>query len=517
MTNTEHSTTREIPWRVLLKPHWLLLGFLMLLGLLRGALELIPTSIEIGPDTTVLDGPVRPDGTIDYTAVIEAEWSKDSVPEENAMVDLMRAFGPEWIYEADPDEYFEKLGITEATDASKMFVSLETVLAEHGLDQYTEESVEKSWALDVAETRPWSADEFPLLMEWLDHNQVPLAHVMNASQRSQFYAPIMHDDEVASLYGWRLPESEMISKSIELLVIQAMHDIAKRDIDSAIEHTLAAHRLSSLSATHPTLLMYVSHYRRLDPVMDAYHAILQSDATSLAQIEQLRHAIREIPATGDPIHLVDTTNRYSALDLIQTTFAHGMPEEYGTGKEPSAGTFDPNPALRLVNETYDEIVAAMQIDDRRQRVAAIDRCDVRISKLPSASDEMLLLGRVMGSRATISHHYAKEFVETWVSGADYLKHFQEQETAYPLVIDTGFAIERYRTQQGEYPRELADLVPHHMDQVPIDPFTGNPLQYRLTGESFLVYSVGPDELDDDRVGPWEADDIAFGDRPREEE
>ena len=58
------------------------------------------------------------------------------------------------------------------------------------------------------------------------------------------------------------------------------------------------------------------------------------------------------------------------------------------------------------------------------------------------------------------------------------------------------AIERYRLARGSLPKELADLVPRYIDKVPIDPFDGKPLRYKLTEPGYIVYSIGEDGTDE---------------------
>ncbi len=60
------------------------------------------------------------------------------------------------------------------------------------------------------------------------------------------------------------------------------------------------------------------------------------------------------------------------------------------------------------------------------------------------------------------------------------------------------ALERYRLAHGEYPGALDALAPQLIDKLPHDLIGGEPLQYRrLYGGSFLLYSVGWNETDDD--------------------
>lgn len=54
------------------------------------------------------------------------------------------------------------------------------------------------------------------------------------------------------------------------------------------------------------------------------------------------------------------------------------------------------------------------------------------------------------------------------------------------------AIERYRLAKGKPPGQLTDLVPAYLVEVPVDPFDGQPIRYRLTEPGYVVYSVGED-------------------------
>ncbi len=66
-------------------------------------------------------------------------------------------------------------------------------------------------------------------------------------------------------------------------------------------------------------------------------------------------------------------------------------------------------------------------------------------------------------------------------------------------------IERYRLAKGSLPKELADLAPRYIDKVPIDPFDGKPLRYKLTEPGYILYSIGEDGTDE---GGLEKDKIA---------
>jgi hypothetical protein len=81
--------------------------------------------------------------------------------------------------------------------------------------------------------------------------------------------------------------------------------------------------------------------------------------------------------------------------------------------------------------------------------------------------------------------------------------FHASQAQYRCAL-TALALERYRLARGEWPKALADLVPAHLGKVPTDPYDGKPLRFRRLADGVLVYSVGPDGVDNggaiDRMG-----------------
>ncbi|HJN14683.1 MAG TPA: hypothetical protein QGH10_04300, partial [Armatimonadota bacterium] len=80
------------------------------------------------------------------------------------------------------------------------------------------------------------------------------------------------------------------------------------------------------------------------------------------------------------------------------------------------------------------------------------------------------------------------------------------------IIATALAL--YKARAGTLPKSLDELSPSVLDEVPPDPYTGEPLKYeRLDGGSYRLYSVGADREDDGGIGdsePGERDgDVIF--------
>jgi hypothetical protein len=58
---------------------------------------------------------------------------------------------------------------------------------------------------------------------------------------------------------------------------------------------------------------------------------------------------------------------------------------------------------------------------------------------------------------------------------------------------------RFRLDHGTLPSHLDELVPAYLDAVPLDPFDGHPLRLAVKNDHRIIYSVGPDLVDDGGV------------------
>jgi len=71
-----------------------------------------------------------------------------------------------------------------------------------------------------------------------------------------------------------------------------------------------------------------------------------------------------------------------------------------------------------------------------------------------------------------------------------------RSTADNNLLAATLALHAYKLDHGGYPAALSSLVPHYLPAVPGDPFSPGQLQYRLRGNGYALYSIGPDGKDD---------------------
>lgn len=77
------------------------------------------------------------------------------------------------------------------------------------------------------------------------------------------------------------------------------------------------------------------------------------------------------------------------------------------------------------------------------------------------------------------------------------------------LLNTDLAIRMHQRQHGHLPDSLQDLIRGILLELPLDPYSGKPLIYRTTESGFLLYSVGPDGVDDGGLH-WELIPVGVG-------
>jgi hypothetical protein len=68
--------------------------------------------------------------------------------------------------------------------------------------------------------------------------------------------------------------------------------------------------------------------------------------------------------------------------------------------------------------------------------------------------------------------------------------------AYLRCLIVGLAAERYRVRHGVWPAAANDLVPNELSAVPLDPYDGQSIRFLPVADGVVVYSVGPNAVDD---------------------
>lgn len=73
----------------------------------------------------------------------------------------------------------------------------------------------------------------------------------------------------------------------------------------------------------------------------------------------------------------------------------------------------------------------------------------------------------------------------------------ERGKAHKAFLAVALALRAYSLEHRRLPKELPDLTPDYLKSIPNDPFAeDSPVKYRVEGERYTLYSIGPDGVDD---------------------
>ena len=81
-----------------------------------------------------------------------------------------------------------------------------------------------------------------------------------------------------------------------------------------------------------------------------------------------------------------------------------------------------------------------------------------------------------------------------------------------MTTTAGLGLMTFKRKNAAYPETLDKLIPEFLDAIPLDPFTGRALVYRKGDAGFILYSLGPDQHDDNGT-PRQIGKNATGNEP----
>jgi len=356
--------------------------------------------IDIGPDTTVVSGPLHPDGTIDYLGAINDQCRRGVTPDNNAAVLLMQAIGLGRLEPWARPQLLSNLGVSKLPTEGGGFVSLaEYILAETDIvatqpaatpigQRYEAEGV-ASRMLDQVMSVPWSADEQPVVNAWLNANEDPVELVVAASKRPEYFLPPLADSAPPMLIAAIAPLRDERRSAFRALIARAMRHLHAGDIEAAQSDLLAVHRLASLTGRSPDMIERLMAVGTDAEASEADQALVRSRSMSIAQATAYEAQLRSLNDMPDMTSVFDRWLRYQMLDIAMVRMRDVWTS--AAGKSPDTSV-DWNQVMRTINEWFDRVVAVEGIQDpaarRNARVAFDLEFERRIMQF--ARDEVWL-------------------------------------------------------------------------------------------------------------------------------
>ncbi len=186
--------------------------------------------------------------------------------------------------------------------------------------------------------------------------------------------------------------------------------------------------------------------------------IAQLDDASLRKLQNAINRIDRIEMLGKSLR----ADRVVAIGMYRNTFIpSGFSNQMGIYATPGSA-----------------YLIAGQLEDQRNYIKAADQpWPKAFEDIKAYKPQSLFGANLAGSLTSVAQQTGRKITTT-------------------RATLTAVMIERYRLANAEYPKSLQQLVPQYTDAVPVDPFTGKELLYRLNEDSYTVYGVGENCKDD---------------------
>ena len=160
------------------------------------------------------------------------------------------------------------------------------------------------------------------------------------------------------------------------------------------------------------------------------------------------------------------------------------------------------------------LLVAPERDAGEGGVGHVDPDRPRVDSLRDPVDEIVARERLWSDLAIRWRYRLQTIIveESWSDNAppsDFdLKAYRDRNAAYSRLLRTEFTIRTFQQDERRLPTSLTELTPKYLSSPLPDPYSGEPLRYKPSGDNFLLYSVGPDHKDNGgrTIKPGQKDD-----------
>jgi hypothetical protein len=467
--------------------------------------------VRVGKETTYITEPLDKDGYLDYQTALNERLGKEITPEKNANVLIWKALGP--TPESGrrlPAEFFKFLGSDEPPSQGDYFIGMRDYLK----DRLKLDETEFEPLLDQqsqATRRLWAAKEFPQVVAWLQDNEKPLAVIVEATKRPDYYHPLVAPRNArgeAELLGALLSGSQKCRELATALVARALLRVEEGQVDEAWQDLLACHRLGRLLSRGGTLIEALIAQAVNQLANDASLVYLERAGLTTRQLRDRLKDLQALPPMAPLADKVDLAERFVVLDAAQSirrdpARSSGGGQLFATIRdweaEKAMALIDWNVALSDINRCYDRLVAAMREKDRAGREKELDKIEADVDALSKEvhdKGERAYLLRGKNDPNVAGKLMGDVLITLLFPATRKVQQHDDADEQTQRNLHLACALAAYQRDNGRYPAKLDDLAPKYLPAVPDDLFSGKALIYRPAEKGYLLYSVGVNGKDD---------------------
>ncbi len=508
--------------------------------------------IVVSKETTFITEPLREDGLPDYRAYLLKQSSDGVTHENNAAVLLWQAMWPGGLAKEHWSPMCSALGLStipangmvEPSDDKATLIALKEDQRAAGILNLSEvEEKEKfrgyggispnevyiAEIIDLATDRPWSSKQFPALAKWITKNEPHLELLIEASQRPRYYSVPPNELDNSSdhpLFATLLPDVQLMRGAMRCLLTRAMWHLGESRPEAAWRDLLACHRLSRLVAESPFVVGQLVAIAISGITCQQTQVFLDEAHLTPEQARAILLSLQQLKPPSDCVACMHEGERCAFLDMA-LSLARGDAglNDFSFGEHSEMlqsldhARIDWNESLRMGNKHYDALISAAELPKRGERLTDIEAIDVHLMHIASeGQDPSELLGSVF-SGSSRSRKVGKILIGLMLPSLSAAMSAEDRGATQLELTRLAAALAVYRAEQGEYPEQLADLVPGVIPELPVELYSEMPFLYQKKDDGgYLLYSVFENGIDDGGTntdksilkGEWKDVDPEYG-------
>jgi hypothetical protein len=341
------------------------------------------------------------------------------------------------------------------------------------------------------------------IRKWVEQNKAAWQKFVEGSLKTYCYREYETKDEEKWLWTVLMPHLKHLRYLAKAGIWQGRIQIGQGHTQKVLENCLVIVRVGRHWQDKPSLIEQLVALAIGRLGCDEILHIAAKGNLSAIELKQLQEQLLEIYPNGLPPADIES-ERLMFLDMVQRLFTDGGPGgghlvprqfidfERQTGNVNYSSEFEvymivvPYVAVGMVHARRDETIAkGNEIYDKLSEIVKISPYERQMQKI--SSDDIIL--------ALPQYRY---FLIHYLTPAiDRVSEIRFQHKALQEATVTVLAMQRWRLEKNGYPADLDGLVTAgYLNELPMDPYSNQPLVYKRTDDDFVLYSVGPNFIDD---------------------
>lgn len=475
--------------------------------------------LQIGPETTVVSGPLSPEGLPDYVEALNQQLSEGISRDENFWALAWQALGnaerssPEYIAAVE-----KRLGITISREPRMVDMAAANGVTGAAANPIYDQQGKASSA-------PWKREDYPAIARWLDANAEQLKLLEEAARRPKAYSPLVSNSKPA-LIGVLLPHVQRSREMARLLTARSMLRLGEGDVEGSWNDLMTTYRIARHVESGFTLIerlvavavrslatesmsQWLSRSELSADELDAHWKQLAPLVTTESfshsvQLERLMYADTVIALVSNQCTLQQLQGDIVAIGgvAVDQSWMEQAGAKFWKGTEEAlsrlaVASIDVNTTLRFGNHVYDDIVAAMSPETHSERMVKLTELDARIKAMTESvrNPGALLADLLLSPKAEASELPGRVLVSLLTPAVTQCERAQTSSEARGATLEAAFRIKIATQRSGALPASLEELIGG--GEKPLsDPFTGKPLSVRSDERGIVISSVGPNGKDE---------------------